>query len=81
MDIVGLTTIAGQIGALGISIIVIWALLTERLVPHGRLEEAHQERDLERHRAEELDLRLDHLADVHEKATELMGEALHERMK
>ena len=72
MDIVGLTTIAGQIGALGISIIVIWALLTERLVPHGRLE---------RHRAEELDLRLDHLADVHEKATELMGEALHERMK
>jgi hypothetical protein len=62
MDIVGLTDLASDIGALGISIIVIWGLLTERLIPRGRLLEMRQrcedcdhELEVERARHEHLD--------------------------
>jgi hypothetical protein len=45
MDIVGLTDLASDIGALGLSIIIIWALLTDRIVTRGRLDEMRQQRD------------------------------------
>lgn len=54
MDLVGLTDLASDIGALGISILVIWALLTERLIPRGRLDDKQRELD-ECHRANELE--------------------------
>lgn len=35
----------GDLGALGASALVIWALVTERLVPRGRVDELLKERD------------------------------------
>lgn len=52
MDILGLTNLLAQIGALGVSALVIWGLLTERIVPKGRLEE-------ERKRAEDCQRQLE----------------------
>jgi hypothetical protein len=45
MDIVGLTDLLSDIGALGVSVLVIWGLLTDRLVPRGRLDEMRTQRD------------------------------------
>ena len=45
MDIAGLTDLAANIGALGVSILVIWGFLTERLIPRSRLDEMRDERD------------------------------------
>jgi hypothetical protein len=45
MDIVGLTDLASDIGALGISLLVIWGLLTDRLVTRGRLDDMREQRD------------------------------------
>lgn len=45
MDLVGLTNLARDVGILGISFLVIWALLTERLIPKARLDEMRQQRD------------------------------------
>jgi hypothetical protein len=61
MDIVGLTDLASDIGALGISIIVIWALLTERLIPRGRLTEMRDDRDTLHHELEVERARHEHL--------------------
>jgi hypothetical protein len=45
VDIVGLTDLASDIGALGISLLVIWGLLTDRLMTKGRLDEMREQRD------------------------------------
>ena len=81
MDIVGLTGIASEIGALGVSLIVIWALLTERLLPKGRLEDARHEHELDVARNDAMEARLDRLTDIHEQEVHLMSEALRERMQ
>jgi hypothetical protein len=61
MDIVGLTDLASDIGALGISKIVIWGLLTERLIPRGRMNEMREERDRIAHELEVERARHEHL--------------------
>lgn len=45
MDIVGLTNLLSDLGALGVSVIIIWAFLTDRVVTKGRLTEMRDERD------------------------------------
>lgn len=64
MDISTLATIVGQIGALGVSLFVLIALLREWLVPKGRLDDMRRERDAEAKRVDELVAGLEHLADV-----------------
>lgn len=79
-----------DMGALGVAAIVIWGLMTERLVPRGRLDERAKDLDkvevdakTERREAnaafEKQAHRLDRLTDVHERAVQLMGEALKQR--
>lgn len=45
MDIVGLTNLLSNIGALGVSALIVWAFLTDRVVTKGRLQEMRDERD------------------------------------
>ena len=45
MDIVGLTNLLSNIGALGVSLLIIWAFLTDRVVTRGRLDDMRDERD------------------------------------
>lgn len=45
MDLVGLTDLLSDIGALGVSALIIWALLTGRVVPRGQVDELRTDRD------------------------------------
>jgi hypothetical protein len=49
MDIVGLTNLLSNIGALGVSALIIWALLRGWVVTKGRLDEMRDQRDLLQH--------------------------------
>ena len=45
MDLGTVATIIGQIGALGVSVLVLVALVREWLVPRGRLDDMRRDRD------------------------------------
>lgn len=45
MNFAALADLATQLGAFGVAVIVVWALMTERLVPRARLDEMRRERD------------------------------------
>lgn len=64
MDLASLASILAELGALGVSALVVIALMTERLVPKGRLDDMRTERDAAAKRADELARGLEQLADV-----------------
>ena len=63
MDLASIATIIGQIGALGVSVLVLVAMISERLVPKGRLDDMRRDRDACAKRVAELET-LEHLAEV-----------------
>lgn len=66
MDLATLATIIGQIGALGVSVLVLVALMTERLVPRGRLDDMRRDRDACAKQVDEL-VELERLASIFRK--------------
>lgn len=64
MDLSALASIASELGALGVSVLVLVAMLTERLVPKGRLDDMRKERDAAHERVDKLVADLESLANV-----------------
>jgi hypothetical protein len=64
VDLSTVASIASELGALGVSLLVLVGLITERLVPKGRLDDMRRERDAADNRADELASGFQTLGDI-----------------
>ena len=69
MDLGLLASIASELGALGVSVLVLAALMSERLVPKGRLDDMRRERDAADKRADDAIRGLDRVVDIFRRPT------------